>query len=86
MQGLILSFKALVEFCESVHVIQSMSKAGYPYNNAAMERCFNTFKNKCTNLYEFHTVVSIRDPLEEILNTLTRLPPPVFMLLSCSIS
>ncbi len=30
-----------------------MSKAGYPYANAPMERYFNTLKNECTNLYEF---------------------------------
>ena len=43
--------KAFVEFCESVNVTQSMSKAGYPYDNAPMERYFNTLKNECTNLY-----------------------------------
>ena len=30
-----------------------MSKAGCPYDNAPMERYFNTLKNECTNLYEF---------------------------------
>jgi len=30
--------KAFVDFCESVQVPQSMSKAGYPYDNAPMER------------------------------------------------
>ena len=34
---------------------QSMSKAGYPYDNAPMERYFNTLKNECINLYEFQT-------------------------------
>ena len=37
-QGSQYTSKAFVEFCESVHVIQSMSKAGYPYDNAPMER------------------------------------------------
>ena len=32
-----------------------MSKAGYPYDNAPMERYFNTLKNECINLYEFKT-------------------------------
>ena len=32
-----------------------MSKAGYPYDNAPMERYFNTLKNECTKLYEFRT-------------------------------
>ena len=47
--------KAFTEFCESAHVAQSMSKAGYPYDNAPLERYFNTPKNECTNLYEFRT-------------------------------
>ena len=52
-QGTQYTSKAFTEFCESVNVTQSMSKAGYPYDNAPMERYFNTLKNECTNLYEF---------------------------------
>ncbi len=47
-QGSQYTSKAFVEFCESAHVTQSMSKAGYPYGNAPMERYFNTLKNECT--------------------------------------
>ena len=54
-QGSQYTSKAFIEFCESVHIIQSRSKAGYPYDNAPMERYFNTLKNECTNLYEFRT-------------------------------
>ena len=54
-QGSQYTSKAFTEFCESVNVTQSMSKAGYPYDNAPMERYFNTLKNECTNLYEFET-------------------------------
>ncbi len=54
-QGSQYTSKAFIGFCESVHVTQSMSKAGYPYDNAPMERYFNTLKNECTNLYEFRT-------------------------------
>ncbi len=35
-QGSQYTSKAFIEYCESVHVIQSMSKAGYPYDNAPM--------------------------------------------------
>ena len=45
--------KAFVEFCESVHVTQSMSKAGYPYDNAPMEGYFNTLKSELIYLYEY---------------------------------
>ena len=54
-QGSQYTSKAFIEFCEYVHVAQSMSKAGYPYDNAPMERYFNTLKNECTKLYEFRT-------------------------------
>lgn len=57
--------KAFVEFCEAVHVSQSMSKAGYSYDNAPMERYFNTLKNECTNLYEFRTEADLYEAVEE---------------------
>ena len=64
-QGSQYTSKAFVEYCESVHVTQSMSKAGYPYDNAPMERYFNTLKNECTNLYEFSTEESLYQKVEE---------------------
>ena len=64
-QGSQFTSKAFVEFCESVHVTQSMSKAGYPYDNAPMERYFNTLKNECTNLYEFDTEDALYRAVEE---------------------
>ncbi len=64
-QGSQYTSKAFVEFCESVHVTQSMSKAGYPYDNAPMERYFNTLKNECTNLYEFQTEEALCQTVEE---------------------
>ena len=64
-QGSQYTSKAFIEFCESVHVTQSMSKAGYPYDNAPMERHFNTLKNECTNLYEFRTEEEMYEIVEE---------------------
>jgi len=64
-QGSQYTSKAFIEFCESVHVSQSMSKAGYPYDNAPMERYFNTLKNECTNLYEFRTEKELYQTMEE---------------------
>jgi len=64
-QGCQYTSKTFVEFCESVHVTQSMSKAGYPYDNAPMERYFNTLKNECTNLYEFRTEEALYQAVEE---------------------
>ena len=48
-----------------MNVTQSMSKAGYPYDNAPMERYFNTLKNECTNLYEFKTEEELYQAVEE---------------------
>ena len=64
-QGSQYTSRAFVEFCESVHVTQSMSRAGYPYDNAPMERYFNTLKNECTNLYEFQAEEALYQRVEE---------------------
>ena len=64
-QGSQYTSKAFTEFCASVHVTQSMSKAGYPYDNAPMERYFNTLKNECTNLYTFRTEGELYRIVEE---------------------
>ena len=54
-QGSQFTSKMFTEYCESIKIVQSMSRAGCPYDNAPMERYFNTLKNECTNLYEFRT-------------------------------
>lgn len=54
-QGVQFIPKVFTEFCKENNITQSMSKAGYPYDNAPMERYFNTLKNECINLYEFKT-------------------------------
>ena len=64
-QGAQYTSKAFVEFCESVHVSQSMGKAEPPYDNAPMERYFNTLKNECANLYEFQTEEALYQAVEE---------------------
>lgn len=52
-QGVQFTSKKFIKFCQSVNVTQSMSKAGCPYDNAPMERYFNTLKNECINLYKY---------------------------------
>lgn len=64
-QGSQFTSKAFIEFCESVHMTQSMSKAGYPYDNAPMERYFNTLKNECTNLYEYDDEDALYQAVED---------------------
>lgn len=64
-QGSQYTSKAFVEYCGSVHITQSMSKAGYPYDNAPMERYFNTLKNDCIGLYSFGTEKALYQAVEE---------------------
>ena len=59
-QGRQYTSKDFTEFCIKNNLQQSMSKAGCPYDNAPMERYFNTFKNEFLYLFSFKT--------DEILN------------------
>lgn len=52
-------------YCEKNHVQQSMSKAGCPYDNAVMERYYNTLKNEFYNLYTFSSNESLDKALYE---------------------
>ena len=45
-QGSQYTSKEFTDFCRELGITQSMSKAGYPYDNAPMERYFNTLKNE----------------------------------------
>ena len=64
-QGSQYTSKEFVEYCERMAVTQSMSKAGYPYDNAPMERYFNTLK--CDHIYqhEYATEESLYKAVEE---------------------
>ncbi len=42
-----------------------MSKAGYPYDNAPMERYFNTLKNECINLFDYETENALYQAVED---------------------
>ena len=53
IQGSQFTSKEFTEFCESMGITQSMSKAGYPYDNAPMERYFNTLKNELIYLHDY---------------------------------
>lgn len=53
--------KEFVEFCKENSIIQSMSKAGCPYDNAPMERYFNTLKTELINLHSFSTEEELFD-------------------------
>nr|WP_093426701.1 IS3 family transposase [Hathewaya proteolytica] len=68
-QGRQYTSKDFTEFCASNNVVQSMSKAGCPYDNAPMERYFNTFKNEFLNLYNFKTDESLNNAVYDFSYT-----------------
>lgn len=54
-QGSQYPSKAFTEYCRQHSVIQSMSRVGCPYDNAPMERFYNTLKCECYYLYKFRS-------------------------------
>ena len=57
-----------VNFCKDNGVIQSMSKAGCPYDNAPMERFYNTFKNCFYYRYTFESVEQLDEMTKQYIN------------------
>lgn len=47
--------KSFVEFCKKNGITQSMSRPGCPYDNAPMERYFNTLKTELLYIHEYET-------------------------------
>ena len=64
-QGSQYTSKEFTEFCENLGITQSMSKAGYPYDNAPMERYFNTLKNDLIYQHYYHTEEELYTAIEE---------------------
>ncbi len=52
-QGSQFTSKKFTDFCTESNITQSMSRAGCPYDNAPMERFFNTLKTERLNLFIF---------------------------------
>ncbi len=64
-QGSQYTSKKFVDFCENHGIKQSMSRAGCPYDNAPMERFFNTVKHEFFHCYRFRTAEALRDAVAE---------------------
>lgn len=47
------------------NIIRRNSKAGYPYDNAPMERYFNTLKNDLIYQHYYHTEAELYTSVEE---------------------
>lgn len=54
-QGSQFASRDFSKYCHEHHIQQSMSHAGCPYDNAPMERFFNTLKNEFYYLYTFQS-------------------------------
>lgn len=64
-QGSQYTSKEFIEYCQEAGITQSMSKAGYPYDNAPMERYYNTLKNELINLHYYHSDEELNAAIEE---------------------
>jgi transposase InsO family protein len=64
-QGSQFTSKEFTEFCSKLGLTQSMSKAGYPYDNAPMERYFNTLKNNLINHHYYRSEKELYEAVEE---------------------
>ena len=64
-QGSQYTSKDFIEFCATSGIRQSMSKAGYPYDNAPMERYYNTLKSELIYLHYYHNDKELNASIEE---------------------
>ena len=67
-QGVQFTSWEFVSFCKDNNVIQSMSKAGCPYDNAPMERFYNTFKSNFYNVTLFSNVEMMDELTAKYIN------------------
>lgn len=63
-QGSQYTSKEFTDYCEKMGIRQSMSKAGCPYDNAPMERYFNTLKAELIYLHEYETEEELYKAIE----------------------
>lgn len=64
-QGCQFTSWTFVDFCKSQGIIQSMSKAGCPYDNAPMERFYKTFKDELVHRYHFMNAKALDDAVAQ---------------------
>jgi len=55
-QGSQFTSKIFTDYCKENKIIQSMSKAGCPYDNSPMEQFYNTLKTEFYKLYKFSDI------------------------------
>ena len=64
-QGSQFTSRKFTEYCLEHGITQSMSKSGCPYDNAPMERYYNSLKEELVNRYYFRTDDELRNAVAE---------------------
>lgn len=67
-QGVQFASREFITFCQEHGITQSMSKAGCPYDNAPMERFYNTFKNCFYYRFDFESVEMLDEMTKQYIN------------------
>lgn len=66
-QGSQFTSKKFAEFCKTHNLVQSMSRAGKPTDNAPMERFFCTLKCEFYYLFNFDNIDTLRKCLDNYI-------------------
>jgi len=66
-QGSQFTSKEFNDYCKNKQVQQSMSRAGCPYDNAPMERFYNTYKNEFFYLYTFKSAEDLDQQTDDYI-------------------
>ena len=64
-QGSQFTSAQFILYCRAHNITQSMSAAGCPYDNAPMERYYNTFKAELINRFNFRTDEELAHAISE---------------------
>lgn len=67
-QGVQFTSWDFVMFCKKHEITQSMSKAGCPYDNAPMERFYNTFKSCFYYRFTFESIEMLDEMTKRYVN------------------
>lgn len=67
-QGVQFTSMEFVRYCKENGIRQSMSKGGCPYDNAPMERFYNTFKNCFYNRFIFDSTEVLDEMMKKYIN------------------
>lgn len=66
-QGSQFTSREFIAFCAENNITQSMSRAGNPYDNAPMERFYNTMKTEFVYQYSFETDEDLNQGIYEYI-------------------